>query len=96
MAAIRYGLLAMGIVAVLLLVPTAGQACPKCFVSAGKQVLHAYYVSVLLMALIPFGIVGSILAWLFFQKRPVGRGEQVQDFGKITPSEAIFLQEVPP
>lgn len=89
----RYRLLAIGIGVVLLLVPTAGQACPKCLASADRQVLHAYYVSFLFMTLIPFGFVGSILAWLFLQKRPTGRGEQ-QDFREITPSEVTLPQEV--
>lgn len=95
MTAIRHSLLTVGTAAALLFVPTAGQTCPKCFASANGQVLHAYYASVLFMALIPFGLVGSVLAWLFFQKRPTGCDEQAQDFGETTPPGAAFSQEAP-
>jgi hypothetical protein len=69
MTNLRYNILALGIVVILLLAPAVGQTCPKCLASTSKQVLHAYYVSFAFMALIPFGIVGSILAWLYFRMR---------------------------
>lgn len=69
----RSGLLILGTVAGLFLAPTVGQTCPKCFASSDTSVLHAYYISILFMTLIPFGIVGSILAWVFFRMRGTSR-----------------------
>jgi hypothetical protein len=60
----------VGIVFVLLLLPTVGEACPKCFAATGKQVLNAYYVSIAFMALVPFSIIGAILAWIYRQTHP--------------------------
>jgi hypothetical protein len=57
-------------------------------------VLYAYYVSALFLVLVPFGIVGSILAWLFIQNRKVDGGEVLQD-GTPSEAEACFSQEVP-
>jgi hypothetical protein len=71
--AFRHRLLAGGILIVFLLIPAFGQACPKCFASTSKQVLHAYYISIAFMGLIPFGIVGSILGWLLFKQRQIHR-----------------------
>jgi hypothetical protein len=68
MGPIRSKLIA-GPVTLFIFASTTLEACPQCFVSSDNQVLNAYYVSVLFMALVPFGIVGSILAWLFIQKR---------------------------
>lgn len=59
----------LGIVLVLFMFPNSSGACPKCFAATAKQVLNAYYVSVAFMSLIPFGIIGVILAWLRRQSR---------------------------
>jgi hypothetical protein len=62
-------LLALGMMLALFLWPALGEACPKCFAATGKQILTAYYVSVAFMALIPFGIVGAVLSWIYRQSR---------------------------
>jgi hypothetical protein len=73
---IRYNLLILAGALALMFVPTLGQACPKCFASTSPHVLYAYYVSVAFMALLPLGIVGSIVTWLHFQKRQVRRDHE--------------------
>lgn len=65
----RYGLLALGIVSVVLLIPVAAQACPVCFASADDRVIFAFYATTLFLTVMPFAIVGSILGWLFYLKR---------------------------
>jgi hypothetical protein len=62
-------LLNYGLAVLFLLWPDISAACPKCFASTAKQVLNAYYVSIAFMVLIPFGIIGSILAWIHRQHR---------------------------
>ena len=57
-------------IAVFLLLPEIADACPRCFASTGKQVLNAYYVSIAFMSLIPLGIIGAVLAWIYRQTRP--------------------------
>ena len=80
MTIVQYGLLVLGIVATILLVPPAAGACPKCFESADPQVLRTYYLSALLLSTIPFGIIGSILGWLFIHhKRQAHRSKEGQD-----------------
>lgn len=54
-------------IAVFLLLPAVIEACPKCFASTGKQVLNAYYVSIAFMSLIPLGIIGAVLTWIYRQ-----------------------------
>ncbi len=83
-----------GIAAVLLLVPTLLQACPQCFETADNQVLYAYYLSALFMILIPVGIVGSILAWLFVQNRRADVPEIKQD-ARYYEAGSMPSQEVP-
>jgi hypothetical protein len=65
----KHDLLALGIMLGLFLWPALGEACPKCFAATGKQILNAYYVSIAFMALIPFGIVGAVLSWIYRQNR---------------------------
>jgi hypothetical protein len=59
----------LGIPVFPLLLPGMADACPKCFASTGKQVLDAYYLSIAFMSLIPLGIVGAILTWIYCQTR---------------------------
>ena len=72
----QYRLLILGIGAAILLVPTAVGACPKCFGLTDQHVLHTYYFSVLFLSAIPFGIIGSILAWLYLHKRRFRHSKQ--------------------
>jgi hypothetical protein len=62
-------LLIVGMAVVLMLLPSFGAACPKCFSAAGQKVLNAYYVSIAFLGLIPFGIIGAILVWIHRQTR---------------------------
>ncbi|MDZ7362564.1 MAG: hypothetical protein ONB46_17850 [candidate division KSB1 bacterium] len=62
-------LLAIGMLVGLFVLPDVSAACPKCFAATGKQILNAYYVSIAFLALIPFGIVGAILSWIYRQSR---------------------------
>lgn len=57
----RYMLRAFVIVSLL---ANAAHACPNCFASSKSQALEAYYVSILFMALIPFGMVAALFFWL--------------------------------
>jgi hypothetical protein len=57
----------LGIAVFLLLLPAVIEACPKCFAATGKQVLNAYYVSIAFMSLIPLGIIGAVLTWIYRQ-----------------------------
>jgi hypothetical protein len=54
----------------LFLLPAVSEACPKCFAATGKQALNAYYVSIAFMSLIPFGIIGAVLTWIYRQTHP--------------------------
>ena len=79
MRIVRYRPIILGIVGVTLLVPSAVQACPKCFESTPSQVLRAYYVGALLLSMMPFGIIGSILAWLYLHQRRTRSNKPAQD-----------------
>ncbi len=73
----RDALLVLGIVVTILLIPSTVGACPKCFGSTDSHVLHTYYLSALFLSAIPFGIIGSILAWLFLQhKQQINRSKE--------------------
>lgn len=69
----RYGWLVLGIVVTILLIPSAGGACPKCFGSTDSQLLHTYYLSALLLGAMPFGIIGSILGFLHYNRQTYRR-----------------------
>lgn len=69
-------MLAIGVGAILL--PTVAHTCPFCFSSTTKEVLHTYYLSVIFMSLLPFGIVGGIAFWIYRNKRSVP-GSQVEE-----------------
>ena len=62
-------LLVLGVSAVIMFLPAVSHACPNCYASSSKPVLDAYYLSIAFLILIPFGIVGSMLAWLVFRLR---------------------------
>jgi hypothetical protein len=65
----KHILFLLSIALVILSLPSLSEACPKCFASTTKQVLNAYYVSIAFMAVIPFGIIGSVLMWIYRQRR---------------------------
>ena len=71
-----YWVLAIGIGAILF--PSVAQTCPFCFSSTTKEVLHTYYLSVIFMSLLPFGVVGGIAIWIYRNKRSVS-GSQVEE-----------------
>ena len=58
--------------AALLLAPSAAMACPVCFASANPHVLATYYLTTVLLMLLPLAIVGSIAGWLYFRCRDTG------------------------
>jgi len=64
-----------------MLFPTLAQACPFCFSSATENVLHTYYISVIFLSLLPFGVVGGIAIWIYRNKRSVS-GSQVEESPK--------------
>ncbi|MEE9214389.1 MAG: hypothetical protein V3U54_06265 [Thermodesulfobacteriota bacterium] len=71
-----YWVLAIGIGAILF--PALAQTCPFCFSSATEEVLHTYYLSVIFMSLLPFGVVGGLAIWIYKNKRSVS-GSQVEE-----------------
>lgn len=44
-------------------------ACPSCYGSVEKNVLDTYYLSTMMLSLLPFGIVAAIavLGWMFMR-----------------------------
>jgi hypothetical protein len=54
--------------------PLAAMACPYCYASSGTHLLHTYYLSTVLLTLLPFAIIGSI----FVIARRVGRRTREQ------------------
>lgn len=73
-----YAWFALVLVVFLLLMANSAQACPNCFASSDKRVLHTYYASALFLSLLPFGIVGFILAWFYFSKRQTSSKKRFQ------------------
>jgi hypothetical protein len=65
----KFNLLIAGMPVGLMLLPSLGASCPKCYSAAGQQVLNAYYLSIAFMSLIPLGIIGAILIWIYRQTR---------------------------
>ena len=48
----------------LLLLPKIGFACPVCFAAGNANVLQTYYLSAVLMSLLPLVIVAVLAGWL--------------------------------
>ncbi len=81
--------LVSGIVTLLLQSPVAATACPMCYGSSSSRVLDIYYLSTLLLSLLPFAIVAAIVAVGLHIKRQVnGLLDE-----KIQPSGAAVAQQ---
>lgn len=61
--------LSIAVMIVLSFMSNAAQACPNCFASTTKKVLHTYYLSAVFLSLLPFGVVAFISTWLLRHKR---------------------------
>lgn len=74
----RYGTLALWVMAVVLLIPVAAQACPVCVgPSSGDPTARGFYWGILFLMAMPFAVVGSIAGWLFYvNRRAHGRREK--------------------
>lgn len=59
----------------LCFVSSSAQACPNCFASTSKKVLHTYYLSAVFLSLLPFGVVTFISVWYFRNKRNLSRNK---------------------
>jgi len=64
----------------LWLAPGAAIACPKCYGSSSPGVLESYYLSTLMLTLLPFAVVGTIvvLGFRFKRRFSVGPAEPVE------------------
>jgi len=62
-----------GLAVLLLLHARALRACPVCFSAVSAQVLETYYITAVLMTLLPLVVVGSIAGWLYLRFRESGR-----------------------
>jgi len=45
--------------------PAAALACPVCFNAASGKVLEAYYLTTVMLIVVPIALLGSIGAWLY-------------------------------
>jgi hypothetical protein len=48
--------------AVTLTVPAVCLACPACYSSLGSRLLHSYYLSTIVLSILPFAIVCGLIA----------------------------------
>jgi hypothetical protein len=61
--------LSCGLAGFLLLHAGVLRACPVCFSAANPRVLETYYLTTVLMMLLPLVILGSIAGWLYSRFR---------------------------
>jgi hypothetical protein len=56
--------------------PAVAAACPKCYGASGPQVLSMYYLSTLILTLLPFAVLGTIgaIGWHFKHRAERARG----------------------
>lgn len=54
--------LALGLVSALALGATTASACPVCFAASGPRAAEVYYLSTVMLSLLPFAVVASIIA----------------------------------
>jgi len=47
-------------------------ACPVCFSATNARVLNTYYLTTVLLVLLPLTILASIAAWLYFRFKESG------------------------
>lgn len=68
---LRFPLLAIIVLAVMLVLPVAAQACAVCLTGIGQDdpVADAFNWSVLFLMAMPYTVVGSIAGWLFYNYR---------------------------
>ena len=78
--------LSCGLVALVLAPARVLRACPVCFSAANARVLETYYLTTVLMLLLPLLILGSIAGWLYFRFRESGRDSTAQ---AIEPSAMV-------
>ncbi len=66
------GLIAGGVTAFS---PAVAAACPKCYGASSPQVLSSYYLSTLMLTLLPFAVLGTIAAigWHFKRRAESAR-----------------------
>jgi hypothetical protein len=44
-------------------------ACPSCFSAGNPRVLETYYLTALLLSILPLAILGTIGGWLYVRSR---------------------------
>ena len=75
----RYLPIALGIVIMVLFIPTTVHACPSCVEALeGSELGRGLNTSILFLLLAPFALVGSIGGWLFFCVRRHSRSRHEQ------------------
>ena len=83
----------LGITIVVLLIPSGVQACPLCVEAVkGSELGRGFNTSILFLLAMPFALVGSIGAGLFFYTRRHSRSRQKQHTYVATNSNAIGEQ----
>ncbi|MFQ5668017.1 MAG: hypothetical protein ACE5I7_16500 [Candidatus Binatia bacterium] len=68
-----------GTVTVLLASPLAAGACPLCYGSSSGRVTNAYYLSTLMLSVLPFAVVGVVAAVAWRVRRRARNGERNGD-----------------
>jgi hypothetical protein len=55
---------------VAMLLPSAALACPNCFAASSQRTILAYYASTMLLTLMPFVLIGGVIAAAYLMRRP--------------------------
>ena len=59
--------------------PLPAAACPACYGASGPRVLLSYYLSTILLSLLPFAIVGTIVAVALNLRRQIRQQDVALD-----------------
>lgn len=62
-------MIAAGVALLPSAVPAVAWACPVCFSATSQRVLHSYYVTAVVLTLMPFLLVGGFVVWLVRRTR---------------------------
>lgn len=56
-------------IALVFFIPGAAVACPLCFASSGSGTLYGFYLSTLLLTLMPFALIALVAFFAFADRR---------------------------
>ena len=63
-------------IALVLSVPGLARACPLCFASSGSGTLHGFYLSTVLLMMMPFALIALVAFCAFADQRRYGAAER--------------------